>query len=41
MFSPWLIMRKPAGFQAAKNRSQKALAFFSSSARVGIVTSLL
>ena len=29
-------MRKPARFQATKNRSQKALAFFSGSARVGI-----
>jgi hypothetical protein len=32
-----LVMRKPAGFQAAKNRSQKRLAFFIGSARVGIV----
>ena len=36
-----LVMRKPARFQAAKNRPQKALAFFYGSARVGIATSLL
>jgi hypothetical protein len=36
-----LVMRKPARFQAAKNRRKKALAFFYDSARVGIVTSLL